>query len=85
MPAIDPLNVLNIFRGFTTIAILIACLGLYDLAMFTAEQKLKEIGIGKVLRASIKNLVYIQVKGLMLLILVSFQRSVPLSYFAATL
>ncbi|MEQ8925146.1 MAG: FtsX-like permease family protein, partial [Fulvivirga sp.] len=75
---------MKIFTAFAIIAIVIACLGLYGLAMFTAEQKFKEIGIRKVLGASIKNLIYIQVKGFLILVLVAFLVSIPITYFSMT-
>jgi putative ABC transport system permease protein len=73
---------MNVFTIFAGIAIFIACLGLYGLAMFTAEQKFKEIGIRKVLGASSLNLVYLQVRGFVKLVLIAFVVSVPLSYFS---
>jgi putative ABC transport system permease protein len=72
---------LKVFTFFAVIAILIACLGLYGLAMFTAEQKFKEIGIRKVLGASLRSIVYLQVRDFVILVSVAFLLSVPLSYF----
>ncbi len=46
----------NIFVSFTLIAIFVACLGLFGLASFTVEQRTKEIGIRKVLGASVSSL-----------------------------
>jgi putative ABC transport system permease protein len=71
---------LKVFTFFAVIAILIACLGLYGLAMFTAEQRFKEIGIRKVLGATSQSLVYLQVKDFILLVTIAFALSVPLSY-----
>ncbi|HEX6889389.1 MAG TPA: ABC transporter permease [Chryseolinea sp.] len=71
---------MNVFTLFGGIAIFIACLGLYGLAMFTAEQKFKEIGIRKVLGASAFSLVYLQVRSFVILVLVAFAISVPLAY-----
>lgn len=71
---------MNVFTYFASVAVLIACLGLYGLAMFTAEQKIKEIGIRKVLGASALHLVYLQVRGFVKLVLIAFAVSVPLAY-----
>ena len=71
---------LKVFTFFAVVAVLIACLGLYGLAMFTAEQKFKEIGIRKVLGASSQSIVYLQVKDFLVLVSLAFILSVPLSY-----
>jgi putative ABC transport system permease protein len=47
----------QIFTSFTLMAIFISCLGLFGLASFTADQRTKEIGIRKVLGASVSNVV----------------------------
>jgi putative ABC transport system permease protein len=73
---------MNVFTLFAGIAVFIACLGLYGLAMFTAEQKFKEIGIRKVLGASSFNLVYLQVRGFVKLVLIAFVVSVPVAYLS---
>jgi len=73
---------MNVFTFFAGIAVFIACLGLYGLAMFTAEQKFKEIGIRKVLGASSFNLVYLQVRGFVKLVLIAFVVSVPVAYIS---
>ena len=71
---------MNVFTFFAGIAIFIACLGLYGLAMFTAEQKFKEIGIRKVLGASSLSLVSLQVREFIKLVLIAFIVSIPLAY-----
>ncbi len=72
---------MNVFLFFAVIAVLIACLGLYGLAMYTAEQKFKEIGIRKVLGASTGGLIYLQIKGFLALVFIAFILSVPISYY----
>ncbi len=71
-----------IFGGFTALAIFIACLGLLALAAFMAEQRTKEIGIRKVLGASVENIVLLLSKDFTKLTLIAFIIAVPLSYFA---
>jgi len=52
----------KLFSYFTTLAILIGCLGLFGLTSFTTEQRTKEIGIRKVLGASIQGIIYMLVR-----------------------
>ncbi|MEL6536476.1 MAG: ABC transporter permease [Bacteroidota bacterium] len=62
----------SIFNRFAVLAILIACLGLFGLAAFTAEQRTKEIGVRKVLGASVPGLVLMLSKEFMILVSISF-------------
>lgn len=71
-----------IFGGFTSLAILIACLGLLALAAFIAEQRTKEIGVRKVMGASVRHIVLLLTKDFTRLVLVAFVVAVPLAYFA---
>ena len=66
---------------FTLIAIFIACLGLLALAAFTAERRTKEIGIRKILGASVPNLVTLLSLDFLKLVLVGILIAVPLSYY----
>ncbi|KYG81720.1 ABC-type antimicrobial peptide transport system permease subunit [Roseivirga ehrenbergii] len=66
---------------FTLIAVFISLLGLFGLASFAAEQRIKEIGIRKVLGAGIGNLIMLLAKNFLLLVLLGFGIAVPLSYF----
>lgn len=63
------------------LAILIACLGLFGLAAITTEKKIKEIGIRKVLGASITNILYHLSKNFALLILLAFLVFSPFTYW----
>lgn len=72
----------NIFQVFTTLAIIIACLGLFALTAFTAEQRTKEIGIRKVLGASVSGIVLLLSKGFGKLILLAFVLSMPIAWYA---
>jgi len=71
-----------IFGGFSLLAIAIACLGLLALAAFIAEQRTKEIGIRKVLGASVKNIVVLLSKDFTRLIAIAFVVATPLAYWA---
>lgn len=66
---------------FATLAILITGLGLFGLAAFTAEQRTKEIGIRKVLGASVPSLVKLISKDFSLLVIVSFVVSSPVAWW----
>jgi putative ABC transport system permease protein len=66
---------------FAGLAIFIACLGLYALATFNAEQRIKEIGIRKVLGATVPQLMAMLSKELIALVLVAFVIGIPASYY----
>jgi putative ABC transport system permease protein len=66
---------------FAVLAVFIACLGLFGLAAFTAEQRTKEIGIRKVLGAPIATLVLLLSREFTVLVLVAFLITAPVSYF----
>lgn len=71
----------RVFTFFAVVAILIACLGLYGLAAFTAQQKVKEIGIRKVLGASEAGVIFLLSGNFIRLVLLSFIVAAPLAYF----
>lgn len=71
----------EIFSVFAFLAIFIGCLGLFGLAAFTAEQKTKEIGIRKVLGASVPGIVVMLSKEFAKLVIIAFVISVPVSYY----
>ncbi len=71
----------KIFGVFAALAILIACLGLFGLAAFTAEQRNKEIGIRKVLGASVVGIMALLSKEFLKLVLIAFVIAAPLAYF----
>jgi len=73
----------NLFNVFAVLAIFISCLGLYGLSAFIAEQRTKEIGVRKVLGASIFNIVYLLSANFTRVILVAICIAVPISWYAA--
>ncbi len=70
-----------IFTTFAMLAIFIACLGLFALAAFTAEQRTKEIGVRKVLGASVKSIVFLLSKEFIKLITIAFVIAAPLAWW----
>lgn len=72
----------EIFGIFAGLAIFIACLGLFGLAAFTAEKRTKEVGIRKVLGATVSSIILLLSKEFMKLVLISFALAVPLAWFA---
>ncbi|MBB6127810.1 ABC transporter permease [Mucilaginibacter lappiensis] len=72
----------NIFKLFAVIGIFISCLGLYGLSAFMAEQRTKEIGVRKVLGASVFNLVYLLSASITRLIFIAIFIAIPLSWYA---
>lgn len=71
----------QLIQYFTLIAIVIACLGLFGLATFTAEQRVKEIGVRKVLGASVPQIVNLLSIDLMKLVLIAIVLSAPIAYY----
>ena len=71
----------KLFKIFAVLAIFISCLGLYGLVSFMAAQKTKEVGIRKVLGASIQSIVYLFSKEFTILIFIAFVAAAPLGYY----
>ncbi|HEY9045304.1 MAG TPA: FtsX-like permease family protein, partial [Ohtaekwangia sp.] len=69
-------------NGFAILAIIISCLGLLGLVMFSAEQRTKEFGIRKVLGANVSNIVTLLSQDFLKLVLVSFCIAAPLAGYA---
>ncbi|MEO8110887.1 MAG: FtsX-like permease family protein [Ginsengibacter sp.] len=70
-------------KYFGGIAILISCLGLFGLAAFTAQRRQKEIGIRKVIGASVSNIVTMLSKDFLVLVCVALLIAIPISWWAA--
>ena len=71
----------SILKIFGLLTIFVACLGLFGLVTFTAEQRVKEIGIRKVLGADVTQIVSMLSKDLLVLVTISFVIAFPLGYF----
>jgi ABC-type antimicrobial peptide transport system permease subunit len=74
-------RVSTLSRYFAGLAILISCLGLFGLAAFTAERRRKEIGVRKVLGASITNIVLLLTRDFTRLTITAILIGLPLSYY----
>ena len=72
----------QVFGFFTLLAILVACLGLFGLASFTTLQRTKEIGIRKVLGASVSGILNLLYREFAILLLIAFFIAVPLAWLA---
>lgn len=68
---------------FTVLAIGIACLGLFGLAAFTAEQRAKELSIRKVMGASVSQLAVLMSKDFTVLVMIAFAMATPLAWYFA--
>jgi putative ABC transport system permease protein len=72
----------QIFIVFMIIAIIIACLGLYGLSAYSAEQRIKEIGIRKVLGSSVRQIVLLQSREFLLLVLAAIVIATPVAWWS---
>ena len=72
----------HVFQIFSGLAIVIACLGLFGLAAFTTQQRTKEIGIRKILGASVSGIVCLLSKDFLKLVLIANLIAWPIAYYA---
>jgi ABC-type antimicrobial peptide transport system permease subunit len=78
-------RVASLARVFTILAIFISCLGLFGLASFVAEQRTKEIGVRKVLGATVTNLWLLLSKDFVQLVVISLLIATPIAYYTMSL
>jgi putative ABC transport system permease protein len=71
----------QLYKLFSAIAIFLSCLGLYGLASFMAVQRIKEVGIRKVLGASAGSIVYLFSKEFIILIAIAFTIAAPIAWY----
>ena len=71
----------KIFNCFSVIAIFVSCLGLFGLVTYTAETKTKEIGIRKILGASVGSIIATLIKDFLILIGIAFFVALPVAYY----
>ena len=72
----------EVFIIFTSLAIIIACLGLFGLASFSAEQRAKEISIRKVMGATVSQIVLLLTKDFAKLVLIAFVLAIPITWYS---
>ena len=72
----------RIMQWFAGLAIVIACLGLFGLVSFVAERRVKEIGVRKVLGASVTSIMILMSMDFIKLVLIACFLSMPISFFA---
>jgi ABC-type antimicrobial peptide transport system permease subunit len=78
----DEVRVGKLATFFAVLAIFISCLGIFGLASFTAEQRTKEIGIRKVLGASVINLWQMLSRDFVILVIISCLIAIPISWYS---
>lgn len=76
----EEIRSVRLARAFSSIAIVLACLGLFGLATFSMVQRTKEIGIRKVLGATIPEIVLVLSSGFLKLVLIAFLAAMPVAY-----
>jgi putative ABC transport system permease protein len=74
-------RVSGIVWSFTVIAILIACLGLFGLSAFAAEQRFNEIGVRKVLGASVISIIGLLSKDFIRIVLIAIVIAIPIGWY----
>lgn len=74
----------NLFAGFALLAILVACLGLFALSSFMAEQRKKEVSIRLVLGATVGNIFRLLTRNFVFMVLISFVIASPLGWYMMT-
>ena len=72
----------KVFGIFTFLSIFVACLGLFGLSIYTAERRRKEIGVRKVLGASVQNVVALLSRDFLKLVLIATMIACPVAWFA---
>ncbi|GAB3264079.1 ABC transporter permease [Larkinella harenae] len=72
----------TVFNGFAALTILVSCLGLFGLVTFTTGQRTKEIGIRKILGASVVNVVLLLSKDFLKLVLIAIFIAAPVAWYA---
>lgn len=77
----DDFRTQKIFNIFSMLAIIISCLGLFGLSAFIAEKKTKEIGIRKILGASVPGIIKLVSKEFVYLVLISIALSYPIANY----
>jgi putative ABC transport system permease protein len=75
-------DIANLMNSAMIITLSISCIGLFGLAMFAAEQRTKEIGIRKVMGASVTNIAMLLIKDFVTLVIVAFAIASPIAWFA---
>ncbi len=71
----------SLFKIFSVLAMLISCLGLWGLISYAAQQRVKEIGVRKVLGASVPNIVSLLTKDFIILVCISIAIATPLAWW----
>ncbi len=74
-------QLVSLYQLFAVVAIFLSCLGLYGLASFMAVQRIKEVGIRKVLGASVLNIMYMFSKEFVLMVGIAFVIASPLAWY----
>ncbi|MDX2046234.1 MAG: FtsX-like permease family protein [Chitinophagaceae bacterium] len=77
----DEVRLFSLFKIFSVLAMFISCLGLWGLITFAAQQRIKEIGVRKVLGASVPDIVTLLTKDFILLVCISIAIAAPLAYW----